>query len=90
MERAEVTEEVVRLREAYLRAGIVGRGASADALHVAVATVRLCRALVSWNCRHIVNFRKIPMYNAVNAVNGWSPIAIHTPLELLGDEEEDV
>ena len=38
----------------------------ADALHVAVATVSGCSVIVSWNFKHIVNYRKIPLYNAIN------------------------
>ena len=42
---------------------------SADALHVAQATVASCRVIVSWNFKHIVHFAKIPLYNAVNVWN---------------------
>ena len=90
MERGEVSPEVLRLRRAYVEAGIVGARSSADALHVAVATVSGCGLLISWNCRHIVNFRRIPMYNTVNRLTGWDEIAIHTPLEVVDDEDEDV
>ncbi|MDQ1255697.1 MAG: hypothetical protein QG656_290 [Candidatus Hydrogenedentes bacterium] len=63
---------------------------AADALHVAVATVSGCRAIVSWNFKHIVNFRRIPLNNEVNQMQGYGPIAIHTPQEVIfdGDEEE--
>ncbi|MDD4888855.1 MAG: type II toxin-antitoxin system VapC family toxin [Phycisphaerae bacterium] len=88
MQRAELTDQAVVLRRAYIAAGIVTRKSAADALHVAIATVTSCPVLVSWNCRHIVHFQKIPMYNAVNRLHGLAELAIHTPQEVVGDEDE--
>lgn len=88
-EFVEVTEDAFALRDAYISTGIVSRKALADALHVAVASVARCPILVSWNCRHIVHFDKIPRYNAVNVARGFSPLAIHTPLEVIRYENEE-
>ena len=82
----DVTEEAVRLQQAYLAAGIVGQQWETDALHVALATESQCAVIVSWNFRHIVNFKKIPLYNGVNLSHGYGPIAIHTPQEVSDDE----
>ena len=60
----------------------------ADALHVALAAISHCPALVSWNCKHIVHFGKIPRYNAVNVALGYSPLGIHTPAEVIAYEED--
>ncbi len=54
-----------------------------DALHVALATTWSCSIIVSWNFRHIVHFEKIPLYNAVNVLNGWGHIGIYSPLEVI-------
>ena len=88
--RVDVTEEALRLQQAYLAAGIVAQRWETDALHVAVATESLCSVIVSWNFRHIVNFRKIPLYNGVSLTHGYSPIAIHTPQEVIADEDQDL
>lgn len=82
-------DAAVPLQEAYLRAGIVGAASMADALHVALATVSGCRAIVSWNFRHIVHLGKIPLYNGVNLVEGYPPIGIHSPQEVIDYEVED-
>jgi len=58
-----------------------------DALHVALATVTECDVIVSWNFQHIVNFRKIPLFNAVNVLKGYRQIAIYSPLEVINYEE---
>ena len=44
--------------------------------------------IVSWNFKHIVNFRRIPLYNAVNKANGYGEIGIFTPQEVIEDEDE--
>lgn len=87
--RVAVDEDAYELRKAYLRARVVSPKWAADALHVAVATLSGCQAIVSWNFKHIVNFRRIPLYNAINQTEGYGPIAIHTPPEVvLYDEDE--
>ena len=80
--------EAQELQQAYLDAGILTPKWEDDALYVALATVSGCKMIVSWNFRHIVHFQKIPQYNAVNALNGYDPIAIHSPLEIPDDDEE--
>ena len=87
--RVETDEAAYTLRQAYLDAHVVSPKWAADALHVAIATVSGCRAIVSWNFQHIVNFRRIPLYNGVNQMQGYGPIAIHTPPEVAFDEEDE-
>jgi len=54
-----------------------------DALHVALATVARADLIVSWNFKHIVHFDKIRGFNAVNLREGYIPIEIHSPLEVV-------
>ena len=84
----QVNEAALDLRDAYLTAGIVTEQWAADALHVAVATISACEMIVSWNFRHIVNFRRIPLYNGVNRNTGYGEIGIFTPQEVIEDEGE--
>jgi len=88
-EVADITDEAILLRKAYIEAGILSERALADALHVAVATTTDCEMIVSWNFQHIVHFRKIPLYNAVNTLHGYGSIAIYSPLEVIEYEQED-
>jgi hypothetical protein len=88
VEVLEVTDDALNLQEAYLRAGVVTPKWDQDALHVAMATLSRCAMIVSWNFRHIVNYQKIPQYNAVNAVEGYGPISIYSPLEVVTDETD--
>lgn len=86
---AELSETALELVHHYIAAGIVGERWRADAQHVAVASVCGCRAIVSWNFRHIVHFEKIPLYNGVNMSHGFAPLAIHTPQEMVHYEDEN-
>jgi len=85
-----LTEEVKELADAYLAHGVVGPGSLADALHVAMATVHAVDVLVSWNFKHIVNFGRIRLFNAVNLEQGYGLIEIRTPREVLHEGEEDI
>ncbi|KAM3090927.1 type II toxin-antitoxin system VapC family toxin [Phormidesmis sp. 146-35] len=87
-ELIDVSEQALQLRKAYLDAGIVTPKSATDALHVALATVASCALIVSWNFKHIVRFDKVPLYRAVNTLNGYAEIGIYSPLEVISDEEE--
>lgn len=87
---AEALElEALELRQAYLHAGILTPKWLDDALHVALATVSGCDVIVSWNFKHIVHYQKIPLYNAVNALEGYGNILIHSPQEVIAYEDEE-
>jgi predicted nucleic acid-binding protein len=79
----EITKETLDLRNAYLKAEIVSSKYTNDALHVAIATVAGCDIILSWNFKHIVHFDKIPLYNAVNILNGYNSISIFSPWEVI-------
>ena len=83
---AEISEEALELKDAYLATGIVTEQSADDALHVAIASVNGCSLIVSWNFRHIVHFEKIPLYNAVNTLKGYGTIGIFSPLEVITHE----
>jgi predicted nucleic acid-binding protein len=57
-----------------------------DALHIATATFYKVNVLVSWNFKHIVNLRRINLYNAVNLIFGYSNLEIRSPREVLENE----
>ncbi len=87
IEEVLASEPAIHLRDAYIRAGIVGLKWLDDALHVALATVVKADAIVSWNFKHIVRLDKIKAYNEVNLQAGHSIITIVTPREVYADED---
>ena len=85
-----MTNEIRRLRDAFLTAGVVGPKWLDDATHVAAATVHRADAIVSWNFRHIVRLDKIKAYNTVNTAMGYQPLTILSPKDVsYGEPEQD-
>jgi len=82
-----VEASALQLQQKYLEAGIVTVKSFNDALHVTIATVSECDLIVSWNFKNIVHFDKIPKYNAINMLNGYRPINIYSPLEVIQYED---
>ena len=83
--------ESEKLAQAYLKAGVVSPNYADDARHVAIATVEQVGLIVSWNFKHLANYRRETGFNAVNLLQGYRPVRILTPLELIyGDPEEKI
>ncbi len=90
-ERVEVIDfcdEIALLRDAYLKAGIVGPESKADAEHIAAASIADVDFVVSWNFKHIVHYEKISGYQAINLINGYKEIRIYSPKEVVDNDEE--
>lgn len=84
----EVTEDVIKLRDAYLQAEVVSTKWSDDALHVAHASVAAADVIVSWNFKHLVNPMRIREFDAVNAAHGFGNLVIITPSDIVRALEE--
>lgn len=89
MEIVELSDAATQLKQAYLDAGIVTPKSEVDALHVALASVSGCQLIVSWNFKHIVNFQKIPLYQAINSGRGYAEIEIYSPPEVITYDEAE-
>lgn len=77
-----VTEEVERLADRYIREKVVGKTSYADCTHIALATINKADILASWNFKHIVNIDRIRGYNSVNMKLGYPILEIRTPKEI--------
>jgi hypothetical protein len=82
-ENVVVTGEAKRLAYRYIEEGVIGSARRLDALHVATATVHRVSLLASWDFRDIVNRARIRGYNAVNASEGYMPLVIKSPQEVV-------
>ena len=87
VEKVALTDEILELRNEYMKAKILGPEWIDDATHVAVATVARADAIVSWNFKHIVRLDKMKAYNQVNLMNGYGILTIISPKEVLIDED---
>ena len=67
----------------YISEGIIPQTKLDDATHAAVATVHRLDALISWNLRHLANYKKMERINEVNMENGYSKrLDLITPMEV--------
>ena len=83
------TEEVVELARRYLDADILQPKSFDDCLHIAYACVYNCDMLVSFNFKHLVNFKTIMGVKSVNAMVGYKEMPIYSPTMLIGGNNND-
>jgi len=80
--KIELTIEVKKLAEKYIKEKVVGKTSLADCQHIALATINIVDVLASWNFKHIVNLERIRGYNSINIREGYKMIEIRTPKEI--------
>jgi predicted nucleic acid-binding protein len=78
-----VSDEAETLAQLYIAEKALGKASENDAYHIALSSVNRIDCLISWNFRHIVNYDKIKMFNAINMRHGYPLIDIRSPLEFL-------
>jgi predicted nucleic acid-binding protein len=84
-----VEEAVADIIEAYIQHKVMPQDVLGDALHLALASYHKCDFLVTWNARHLANANKFGHIRRVNTLLGLYVPLLVTPLELLGEEEND-
>jgi predicted nucleic acid-binding protein len=86
-----VTSEMEQLAAKYIEGSVLTPKYTDDARHVAACTVAKIDYLVSWNFRHLVNVQRETGFNAVNLLQGYKPVRIVNPLELIyGNQDKDL
>jgi predicted nucleic acid-binding protein len=78
----EITDEMRKLREIYLKEEVFSPASIDDALHVACAVISRVDILVSWNFRHLVRRTRRALINEVNIRHGFRTIEIVSPPEI--------
>jgi hypothetical protein len=79
----------VSLVQRYTERSVLGRRFTNDMLHIALATIAEVDVLVSWNFKHIVRLDKIRLFNAVNIEQGYKPLTIYSPREVISYASEN-
>ena len=88
-EKVVVTPEALRLAQTYVEEKVVGETSLDDCIHIATATLNKVDMLVSWNYKHIVNIYRIRGYNSINLRLGHGTLEIHSPKEIVNNEDEE-
>lgn len=79
------SEKAVELAETLVKRQAVPDNSVADALHIAIATVEEMNFLLTWNFKHIANAQMQSKIEKVCRDEGFEPVTICTPEELLGE-----
>ena len=82
-EAISLTLEAIALADRYIAENAVALKSLSDARHIALATINRADVLVSWNFKHIVNYKRIHLFNAVNKKYGYPEIEIRSPKEVI-------
>jgi predicted nucleic acid-binding protein len=83
----ERNDESQHLSDLYVKIGGLPPKSKDDATHIAIATVYECDIILSWNFRHIVNFRAMKAVDAINTMEGYRLLKILSPTMLINEEE---
>jgi predicted nucleic acid-binding protein len=84
----EITNEIKSIANKFIEANILTQKSFDDCLHIACAIVSGCDVIVSWNFKHIVNYKTHMGVKAVTALEGYKELLIYTPAMLLGYDDD--
>jgi len=76
------------LLEEYLKNHVLSPKNIDDCSHIAFAVVYNCDIIVSWNFKHLVNYKTVNKVKIVNAMKSYKEISIISPTMLIEEEEE--
>ncbi len=80
-----LTPEIIGFGEKLVQEGSLPEKASADALHIATASMNGLDYLLTWNFKHIANATMRYKIERICRLTGYEPPIICTPQELLGE-----
>jgi hypothetical protein len=83
-----LSDEVTNLAERYA-ADILKRKSFVDCQHIAYACVYNCDMVVSWNFKHLVNYKTIAGVRNVNAIAGYHEMMIYSPTNIVDGGDDD-
>ena len=83
---ATTDNEVMALAEKFVDNNILSNKSIDDCRHIACAMLYDCDIIVSWNFKHIVNFKTIKGVKLVSVMTGYDEVAIYTPTILVEGE----
>jgi len=84
----EEKEEIFTLADEYIKGGILNAKSRDDCLHIAYAVIYNCDIIISWNFKHLVNFKTINKVKVVNAIHFYKEISIISPTMLIEEVDE--
>lgn len=80
----DISPAMEQLANKMLETSLIPEDAATDAFHIAVCVVHQMDVMLTWNCRHLANPVVLKKVNQIVAANGYEPLIICTPEELMG------
>ncbi len=84
-----IADPIGEIVDTYIQHHLMPNDPKGDALHLALASYHRCQFLLTWNCAHLANANKQEHIRHVNTLLGLHVPILTTPLELIGEPEED-
>ena len=84
-----IESAVVDIVQAYIEHNVMPADPVGDAQHLALASHHKCDFLLTWNCAHLANANKFAHIKRMNTLLGLYVPALVTPLELLGELDDE-
>ena len=82
------TKEVTELANEYIKNNVLSSSNFDDCLHISFAVINECDLIISWNFKHLVNYKTIKNVKIVNSINNYKEIGIISPTMII--EEGDI
>lgn len=80
-----IFKEIVEIVAVYINNKVMPAEPTGDALHLATASYQKIDILLTWNCKHIANAKKLDHIKRINATLGLTTPLLITPLNLIGE-----
>ena len=82
----DYNENAESLADKYISENIIPEKYRTDGLHIAIATINDLDIIVSFNFKHIVKLKTIVETEIINIKEGYKPIKINSPTEVIINE----
>ena len=84
----QIDDNVVKLANKFIDAGVLKKKSVDDSQHIAAAVLADCDIIVSWNFKHIANWKTIRGIKAITTLEGYKDIMIYTPPAIFMEVDE--
>jgi len=85
-----INKEIDDVAQKFIDNNILTIKSLDDCRHIACSIVCECDIIISWNFKHIVNYRTIKGVKLVSLMTGYDEVAIYSPTVLVEGEDSNV
>lgn len=86
-EYIEIDDVIQDIANKFIQNNVLTTKSLDDCRHIACALVNECDIIISWNFKHIVNYRTMSGVKLISAITGYKEVMIQTPTILISREE---